>query len=85
MSDIKKTRMPEQDDALAGQSVTKESAYPENIISRSYEIEDAYRERYYDLTDGDVKVDKNTFGKTIERIAQQWGKRSEEVRNEIEN
>lgn len=77
--------VPEQNDAFTGQSATKESANPENIVSRWYEIEEEYRQQYYDLTDDDVKIDDYGFGKTIERIAIRRGKNPDEIQTEIEN
>lgn len=75
----------EQNEAFTGKSATKESADPENVLGRWYEIEEEYRERYKDLTDEDVAVNEDRFDDTVDRIARRRGQTPAEIRAEIEN
>ncbi len=74
-----------QNDAFTGQSATKESADPENLRNRWYEIEEDYRKTHTDVTDSDVVHKEGQFHETIARLARRRGKSSKEIREEIRN
>ncbi|GGW50842.1 hypothetical protein [Arenibacter certesii] len=61
-----------------------ESDYDE-LEEKWYDIEDEYRSRYADITDGDAEVSPGEFQNTLAKIARRRGKSSIEIQNEIEN
>lgn len=57
----------------------------EDLEDKWYEIENEYRGRYPNLTEGDVEVEPAHFDRTIDRIGRRTERSSDEVRSEIEN
>lgn len=75
----------EKSETDTGQSMSGKSAGAENVLGRWYEIEEAYRERYNDLTDDEVAVVEGRFDDTVDRIARRRGQTPAEILAEIEN
>jgi hypothetical protein len=75
----------ERNEEFIGNSANDTTEDYDGLEDKWFEIEDDYRNRYGDLTDEDVRVNRGRFDETLERISRRRGKSRREIRSEIEN